>query len=337
MKVTMNKPERSIWVFGDYRNYFQNRVTLQLLARARELAAEIKAEVAAVVFGSRVDEYVGEYVAHGAQTVYVVDDPVLRDYSVETYVALAEGLIRRYRPEIFLIGATDFGREFAPRIAKRLETGLTADCIGLEINADGLLVQTAPSFGGNLIAAIITPEKRPQMATVRPGTFKELPHDAAAVGRIVSVPLPDDLPRARVRLVHSERKPPREQRIEDAGIVICGGRGMGSRARFKKLFEMARIMGAEVGATRPVVHSRWVDHECLVGQAGKTIRPQILFSFGVSGAIQHTAAIHDAELIIAVNKNPNAAMMKMADVAIVADAGQFCSALIRELRRRIRE
>jgi electron transfer flavoprotein alpha subunit len=222
-------------------------------------------------------------------------------------------------------------------VAKRLKTGLTADCIGLEINADGLLVQTAPSFGGNLIATIITPEKRPQMATVRPGTFKELPHDAAATGRIISVPISDDLPGARVRLVHSERKPPREQRLEDAGIVICGGRGMGSRAKFKKLFEMARLMGAEVGATRPVVHSHWVDHDCLVGQAGKTIHPQILFSFGVSGAIQHTAAIHDAELIIAVNKNPNAAMMKMADVAIVADAGQFCSALIQELRKRIRE
>ena len=337
MKVKMNKPGRSIWVFGDYRNYFQNRVTLQLLARARELAPEIGAEVCAIAFGSQVGEYVGEYIAHGAQTVYVADDPVLKDYSVEIYLTLAERLIRQYQPDIFLIGATDFGREFAPRVAKRLKTGLTADCIGLEINTDGLLVQTAPSFGGNLIATIITPEKRPQMATVRPGTFKELPHDTAATGRIVSVPLSDDLPKARVRLVHSERKPPREQRIEDAGIVICGGRGMGSKAKFKKLFEMARLMGAEVGATRPVVHSQWVDHDCLVGQAGKIIHPQILFSFGVSGAIQHTAAIHDAGLIIAVNKNPNAAMMKMADVAIVADASQFCSALIRELRKRIRE
>jgi electron transfer flavoprotein alpha subunit len=336
-KEKMNKPGQSIWVFGDYRNYFQNRVTLQLLARARELAPEIGAEVCAIVFGSQVNEYVGEYIAHGAQTVYVTDDPFLKDYSVETYLILAERLIRQHQPDIFLIGATDFGREFAPRVAKRLKTGLTADCIGLEINASGLLVQTAPSFGGNLIATIITPEKRPQMATVRPGTFKELLHDDAATGRIVTVCLPDDLPSARVRLVHSERKPPREQRIEDAEIVICGGRGMGSKAKFKKLFEMARLMGAEVGATRPVVHSQWVDHDCLVGQAGKNIRPRILFSFGVSGAIQHTAAIHDADLIVAVNKNPNAAMMKMADVAIVADASQFCSALIRELKKRLRE
>jgi electron transfer flavoprotein alpha subunit len=333
----MNKQAPRIWVFGDYRNYFQNRVTLQLLARARELAPVIGAEVCAVIFGSLVDEYVGEYIAHGAQTVYVADDPVLKDYCVETFLFLAERLIRQHQPDIFLIGATDFGREFAPRVAKKLKTGLTADCIGLDIDADGLLVQTAPSFGGNLIATIITPDSRPQMATVRPGTFKELPHNYSAAGHVVSVPLPDDIPVPRVRLIRSERKPLREQRIEEATIVICGGRGMGSRARFKKLFELARLMGAEVGATRPVVHSHWVDHDCLVGQAGKNIHPRILFSLGVSGAIQHTAAIHDADLIIAVNKNPTAAMMKMADVAIVADAGQFCSAMIRELKIRIRE
>lgn len=330
----MNK---SIWVFGDYRNYFQNRVTLQLLARAKELAPNIGASVCAVIFGSQVSEYVGEYIAHGAETVYVIDEPVLKEYNVETYTVLAECLIRKYDPDIFLVGATDFGREFAPRVAKRLNTGLTADCIGLEINDDGHLVQTAPSFGGNLLASIITPEKRPQMATVRPGTFQELAHNYEATGQVIPIPLPDNLSKPRVRLVNSERKHPREQRLEDAKIVICGGRGMGSKAKFKKLFELARLMGGEVGATRPVVYSQWADHDCLVGQAGKNIRPKVLFSFGVSGAIQHTAAIHDAELIIAINKNPNAAMMKLADVAIVADAGQFCSALIRELKKRIRD
>ncbi len=336
-KVTMNNDNRSIWVFGDYRNYFQNRVTLQLLARARELAPRIGAAVCAVIFGNHVDEYIREYIAHGAQTVYVCDHPRLKTYAVETFTTLTARLVMRYEPEIFLIGATDFGREFAPRAAKRLKTGLTADCVGLDINETGLLVQTAPSFGGNLIARIITPEARPQMATVRPGTFPERPHDDQATGQVIAIPFPEDIPCDRVRLVHSERKPPREQRIEDARIVICGGRGMGSRTKFKKLFEMARLMGAEVGATRPVVYSRWAEHDSLVGQAGKHVHPQVLFSFGVSGAIQHTAAIHDADLIIAVNKNPHAAIMKMADVAIVADASQFCSALIRELRKRIRE
>jgi electron transfer flavoprotein alpha subunit len=331
-------PDRKhIWVYGDYRNYFQNRVTLQLLARARELAPTIGAEVCAVVLGYQVEEYVGEYIAHGAQTVLVIDHPVLKDYHPEVRLAWMERIIREWKPEILLIGATDFGREFAPRLAKRLHTGLTADCVGLEIDEGGLLVQTAPSFGGNLMATIVTPEARPQMATVRPGTFAERPHDYTATGRIISLSIPGDIPVSRVRLVHSERKPPREQRIEDAQIVICGGRGMGSRVKFRKLFEMARLMGAEVGATRPVVYSKWADHDCLVGQAGRSIHPRILFSFGVSGAIQHTAAIHDTELIIAINKNPEAAMMKRADVGIVADAGQFCAALIRELKLRIRE
>ncbi|QTA83179.1 Electron transfer flavoprotein, subunit alpha [Desulfonema limicola] len=332
-----NKIKKSIWVFGDYRNYFQNRVTLQLLARARELAPKIQAEVCAVVFGCSLDEYVGEYIAHGAQKVYVTDHPVLKDYNVETYSVLMEKLVKTHNPEILLTGATYFGREFAPRVAKRLHTGLTADCIGLEINKDGLLVQTAPSFGGNLLAEIVTPETRPQMATVRPGTFQEIPHDYNARGRVINIPLPDNLPKPGVRLISSQKLPQREQRLEDAKIVICGGRGMGSKTKFKKLFELAKIMEAEVGATRPAVYSRWAEHEALIGQAGKHISPKILFSFGISGAIQHTAAINDADLIIAVNKNPNAAMMKMADVAIAADANQICSSLIRELKKRIRE
>ena len=168
----MENIKRGIWVFGDYRNYFQNRVTLQILARASELAPKINAEVCAVVFGDDTDEYVNEYIAHGAQNIYIVDHPSLKNYSVEIYVTLMERLATEYRPEIILIGATSFGKEFAPRVAKRLKTGLTADCVTLEINEAGLLEQTAPSFGGNLLAKIVTPHTRPQMATIRPGSFK---------------------------------------------------------------------------------------------------------------------------------------------------------------------
>jgi electron transfer flavoprotein alpha subunit len=221
-------------------------------------------------------------------------------------------------------------------VAKRLGTGLTADCIGLDIDQEGLLLQRAPSFGGNLVAEIVTPERRPQMATVRPGTFQEIPHDYIRTGEVVKVPLPEHLPVDRVRLVRSERCPQREQKLEDARVVVCGGRGLGSKKKFSKLFELAELLGGEVGATRPVVYADWAEHEALVGQAGKPIRPQILFSFGISGAIQHTAACNDAKFIIAVNKNPNAAMMKRADVAIVADASQICNSLIQELKRRIR-
>jgi len=332
----MAEKKHSIWEFAAYGNYFQNRVTLQLLSRANDLAKMIDAEVCATVFGHEVDEWVGEYIAHGASKVYVCDHPALTFYSTDIYVVLMERLVRQYGPEIILVGATSFGREFAPRLAKRLKTGLTADCVGLDINDEGLLVQTAPAFGGSLLTRIVTPEKRPQMATVRPGVFQEIPHNYQAAGEIVNVPLPDDLPEDRIRLVSSERQAAREQKLGDASVVVCGGRGMGSRKKFRNLYELARVLGGEVGATRPVVYAKWADEDALVGQADKHISPKVLFSFGISGAIQHTAGIKNAGFIIAVNKNPNAAMMKMADVAIVADAGQVCTALIRELKKRIR-
>ena len=331
----MNQTNRSIWVFADYRNYFQNRVTLQLLAKANDLAAGINAEVCALVFGHETDEYVAEYIAHGAQKVIVIEHPTLNQYSVEKFTMLMAKLAGDYQPEIILIGATSFGREFAPRVAKRLGTGLTADCIGLEITLEGHLLQIAPSFGGNLIAEIITPDHRPQMATVRPGIFQELPHDNARRGDVVPIPMPKKTPRDRVRLVAYERRPNRDQNLEEAKIVVCGGRGMGSKLKFKKLFELAQLLSGEVGATRPIVYAGWIDDGALVGQAGKHIKPRLLFSFGISGAIQHTAATTDADFIIAVNKNPNATMMKMADVAVVADANQVCTALIRGLKERI--
>lgn len=328
---------KDIWVFGDFRNYFQNRVTLQILSRAVDLAAVTGGKVCAVVFGHKVDEYVAEYIAHGAQKVYMMDDPKLASYSIETYSWLMARLAEQYHPETLLVGATRFGQEMAPRVAKKLGTGLTADCIDLEINGNGLLVQIAPSFGGNLIARIVTPVQRPQMTTVRPGTFQELPHDNTAKGDVICLPLPKDLPKDKIRLITSERRPLKKQKIEDADIVICGGRGMGSKGKFKKLFELAELMNAEVGATRPVVYSEWASHDALVGQAGKHIKPKILFSFGISGAIQHTAAITDAKFIVAINKNPNATMMKMADVAIVADANQACLGIIKAIKDKIRD
>ncbi len=332
----MSKQKRSIWVIGDYRNYFQNRVTLQLLSKANDLAPQIDAEVCAVLFGQGLDEYVAEYIAHGAEKVFVVDDPALKNYSVETYATLMQHLAQKYEPEIILVGATSFGKEFAARVAKRLGTGLTADCIGLEITEEGQLLQIAPSFGGNLIAEIITPHHRPQMATVRPGTFQEIPHDNDRQGEVIREPMIKDLPNDRVRLISNQHQPERDQRIEDAAVVVCGGRGMGSKKKLKKLFDLAELMGAEIGGTRPVVYAGWLGADALIGQAGKNIKPKILISFGISGAIQHTAAINEADFIIAVNKNPNATMMKMADVAVVADANQFCTALIKGLKERIK-
>ena len=333
----MKKPERSILIYGDYRNYFKSRVTLQLISKARELAKKIDACVATCAFGCGVDEWTKEYLAHGADKVFVYDDPVLKDYSIELYSELLARLCRELCPDILLIGATSFGREMASIVAKKLQTGLTADCVGLEINEDGLFVQTAPSFGGNLLAEIITPVARPQMATVRPGVFKEIPHNEKACGEIIKMRLPTNLPKPRVKFISSEKIRTSEQKLEDARIVVCGGRGMGSAKRFKNLFELARLMDGQVGATRPAVHGQWAPPENLIGQAGRHIRPNLLFSFGISGAIQHTTAITGADFIVAVNKNPSAPMMKLADVAIVSDANHAALAIIKELRKRIRD
>jgi electron transfer flavoprotein alpha subunit len=333
----MNKTKKSIWVFGDYRNYFQNRVTLQLISKAVDLARTINAEVCAVVIGHDVAEYIMEYTAHGADRILAIDHPDLKNYSAEMYITLMEQLTKERAPEIILIGATDFGREFAPRLAKRLKTGLSADCVGLDISEDGLLLQIAPSFGGNMLAEIITPNDRPQMATVRPGTFKEIPHNYVRTAIVEKLPLPENMPKPRIRLIEYERSAEREHTIENAAVIVCGGRGMGSKNKFKKLHELAKLLGGDVGATRPVVYAGWADHASLVGQAGKHIKPKILFSFGISGAIQHTAGLGEAEFVVAINKNPQATMMKMADVAITADASDVLNTLIKEFKKRIRE
>ncbi len=328
--------KKSVWVFGDYRNYFHNRVTLQLLAKAHDLAADSGAQVCVVVMGSELDYWAWEYVCHGADVVYAVEDESLAQYQMETYTDIFVRLAQEYKPETILVGATGFGKELAARAAARLGTGLTADCIGLSLDEQKNLLQTAPAFGGNVLAEILIPKHRPQMATVRPGTFSEMPHDNTLDGDIVKLALPDDLPAERISLISSQRRPEETRSLETARVVICGGRGMGSKRKFRNLYELARLLGGEVGATRPVVYSRWAEEESLVGQAGKQVKPQVLFSFGASGAIQHTAGIIDAQFIIAVNKNPKAAMMEMADVGIVADANQVCLALIRELKERIR-
>lgn len=333
----MKTNKKNIWVFGDYRNYYQNRVTLQLISKAVELARAIKAEVCAVVLGHEIDEYIMEYTAHGADRILAIDDPVLKSYSTERYLAIMENLAKEKDPEIILIGATDFGREFAPRLAKRLKTGLSADCVGLEITQDGLLVQIAPSFGGNMLAEIVTERHRPQMATVRPGTFKEIPHDYQRKALVERLPLMKNLPKPRVRLIEYERSAEKEHSIESAAVIVCGGRGMGNKNNFGKLHELAKLLGGGVGATRPVVYAGWADHGALVGQAGKHIKPKILFSFGISGAIQHTAGLGEADFIVAINKNPQATMMKLADVGIVADAGDVLNTFIKELKKRIRE
>jgi electron transfer flavoprotein alpha subunit len=324
-----------VWVFGDYRNYFQNRVTLQLIAKGRELAETLGTGVTALILGEAVYQYAMEYIAHGADVVVVAEHPDLKFYQVELYTNVVARWAEAFKPDILLGGATSFGREFFPRLAKRLGTGLSADCISLEVDPDtGLLLQTTPAFGGNLLAEVVTSRRRPQMATVHPGVFKEIPHNFNAVGRVVYPEIEIEAD-ARVRVLRRRRQQARESNLEDAKVVIVGGRGLGSRQQFKLIFELAELLEGEVGATRPVVLEGWADEERLLGQTGKTVKPRLLISIGTSGALQYTTAINGAETIIAINRDPHAPIFKMADLGLVGESSAVLPLLLETLRKRM--
>jgi electron transfer flavoprotein alpha subunit len=326
---------KDIWVFGDYRNYFQNRVTLQLLSKGKELAQALGGSVCALLIGSDTNEYAMEYIAHGADVVYMVEHPDLTEYQVEAFTHIAADLIRRYQPEIFLLGGNSFGREFAPRLAARLKTGLSADCLALEIDKEtGNMLQTTPAFGGNLMAVVVTPYRRPQMATVHPGVFKEKVHDYSATGKIVYPDIEVEVD-TRVELIRSRQRLPQKIDLESAHIVLTGGRGMESQACFQLLFDLAELLNGQVGATRPAVLAGWAEEERLIGQTGKTIKPNLLITFGTSGALQYTVGFMGSEAIIALNKDPHAPIFRNCDLGLVGDVKAVLPLLIETLKTRI--
>jgi len=335
MKTMKDEGWKGVWVFGDYRNYFKNRVTLQLIAKGKELAAQLETEVTVLVLGSQVHPYAMEYTAHGADVIMVVDHPSLENYQVETYVRIVSQLVESFKPEIFLAGATAFGREFFPRLAKRLKTGLSADCVALEIDTEtGLLIQTTPAFGGELLADILTPKHRPQMATVHPGVFEERSHDPQATARMV-YPEVDIHAEERVQLIRSKPDQSPKGGLEEAELVLVGGKGLGSKENFHMLFELARLLGGDVGATRPVILSGWTEENRLLGQTGKSVKPRVLITAGTSGAVQYTTGIQGAETVIAINRDPHAPIFKMADLGLVGDAKTVLSLVLEKLRKRL--
>ena len=322
-----------VWVFGDYRDYLHNRVTLEIIAHARILAEKKNTICAAVVLGHDIESYVMEYIAHGAQAVYVMRSPELKQFKATLYTKALCKIVDTYKPEILLVGATDFGLEFAPRVAKRLGTGLSADCVSLDIDPDeGILVQTAPAFGGKLLAEVVTPHRRPQMATVRPGVFSERPHDFDAAGEVIYVdPVTPDGEDA-IELLSSERIKDSGDELESAPVVVSGGRGMGSAEAFKDLYRLADILGGQVGGTRPAVIQGWTPEHRMIGQTGCAIKPKVLITCGASGALQYTAAIKRSEFIIAINRDPKAPIFQDADLGIVGDAREILPRLIKALK-----
>jgi len=311
---------KGVAVFVEQHRRTIKGVSLELIGKARLLADEIGADVTAFVFGDDLGDIADELIAYGADTVVKAEHEELADYRTGAYAAAMVDIIREKQPEIVLFGATPVGRDLAPRIANRLRTGLTADCTGLDIDEDlRLLLQTRPAFGGNVMATIVCPDNRPQMSTVRPGVMKKLPKDTSRKGRIESFDVDFSPENIVSRLLDVAVESRKHVNLEEAKIIVSGGRGMKATDNFKILEDLAAELGAEVGASRAAVDSLWIDHDHQVGQTGKTVQPELYIACGISGAIQHLAGMGTAKYIVAINKDVNAPIHGIADVSIIGD------------------
>lgn len=323
---------RGVWVFAEQRNGEIKNVTYELLSRGRELADFLKTDLCAVCFGHNINQP-QQLTTGGADKVYVVDDPVFASGSEDPYVSELVMLTKKYQPEIILAGATPFGRSFFPRVAAILKTGLTADCTGLDIDTEKrLLRQTRPTFGGNIMATIICPVKRPQMATVRPRVFKKSLAHGAHVGQIIKVDFKQESVTARTKLLNFVADLTERVKLEDADIIVSGGRGLGKPENFQLIRELATALNAAVGSSRPPVDDGWIPYTHQVGQTGKTVCPKLYIAVGISGAVQHLAGMQTSDCIIAINDDPNAPIFQVATYGIVGDLFKVVPLLTERLK-----
>ncbi|MDR1091814.1 MAG: electron transfer flavoprotein subunit alpha/FixB family protein [Prevotella sp.] len=324
---------KDVYVFVEQREGVVQNVALELLGKARELADSLNEKVYAVLLGCNITDKAQECIFYGADTVLVADAPELELYITEPYTQAFTQIINERNPSIVLIGASTIGRDFGPRLSARLGTGLTADCTALDISEEGHLLMTRPAFGGNLMATIVCKERRPQMSTVRPGVMLIGHRDTERQGEIESVIIGFDKTKFKVRVKETVKENKGLIDITEANILVSGGRGVGNPEGLKMLQEMANTIGAEVSASRAMVDAGVLGHERQVGQTGKTVRPNVYFAMGISGAIQHLAGMEESDYIIAVNKDKFAPIFQVADLGIVGDARQIVPLLTEKLRK----
>ena len=324
---------KGVWVFAEQKKGIIQPVVFELLGKARELADALGEQVTAVLLGDNVDNQAEVLIKKGAYEVYVVESPHLRDYQDEPYTRVLSALIREYKPEIVLTGATSIGRALIPRVAIEVETGLTADCTGLEIDKESrLLLQTRPAFGGNIMATIVCRNHRPQMATVRHKVMKEIERDDSRSGKIMKKDFPEDVFFSRTKLLNSVEEATDLINITEADIIVSGGKGLGKPENFTIIEELAKVLGGAVGASRATVDAGWIPYSHQVGQTGKTVCPKLYIACGISGAIQHLAGMQSSETIIAINKDPEAPIFKIATYGIVADLFEVVPQLIKKFK-----
>ncbi|MFA5479282.1 MAG: electron transfer flavoprotein subunit alpha [Candidatus Muiribacteriota bacterium] len=324
---------KNIWVVAELFEGKIKNVTLELISTARKLADCKNYNVDVLCIGKNIGNSVAGLSKYGADRVIIVEDDNLETYETLVYTHIITELSKKYKPDIMLYGATHIGRDLAPRVANKLKTGLTADCTKLEIcNEQKILLQTRPAFGGNIMATIMCPDNRPQMSTVRPGVMKaEIYDNRPEKAEIVAENVDFTCCMNAVKIIETVKEIKHTVNLEDAKIIISGGRGMGSKDNFNKLFALADKLGAEVGASRAVIEAGWCPQERQVGQTGKTVRPELYIALGISGAIQHTAGMENSSFIIAVNKDCTAPIHKLADLGIVGDVSKILPVLEEEL------
>lgn len=346
----MNLEEyKGVFVFAQQVDNEISGIAFELIGKGKDLAKDLNTEVTAVLIGSGVKGLADELAAYGADRVIVVDDPELKDYRTEPYTHALASVINKYKPEIMLIGATAIGRDLGPRVSARVATGLTADCTQLDIGDFPLvaregqeqkhnqLLMTRPAFGGNTIATIACPDNRPQMATVRPGVMQKIDRIEGAKA-VVEEYNPGFIPDNKyVEILDVVKSITDTVDIMDAKILVSGGRGMGCPENFEMLKELADVLGGEVSCSRAVVDAGWEPKDLQVGQTGKTVRPQVYFAIGISGAIQHVAGMEESDLIIAINKDETAPIFEVADYGIVGDALKIVPKLTEVLKATIKE
>lgn len=324
-----------VWVFAEQRNGVLNPAAIELLGCASELAKKLKEELSAVLLGApnqKLTKIANELITYGAKKVYMGEDKNLKEYTTSPYSKIIIDLIKDKNPSTLLLSATHIGRDLAPRISRNLGVGLTADCTELTIDQETKhMLQTRPAFGGNVMATIISPKSRPQLATVRPGVMSALKQDKKRKGEIIKIKPKISKKDFMTKLIEFVKAPHENVNLQDANVIVAGGRGLGSEKGFRLLQELAQVIGGEVAGTRVTVENGWLTADRQVGQTGQVVRPELYIACGISGAIQHKAGMQDSKVIVAINKDPDAPIFEVADYSIVGDLHEVVPAIIKAL------
>ncbi len=331
------KDYKGIWVFIEQKKSKVQSVAYELLGKAQELARKLRSEVSGVLIGNNLDDQIDELFWRGADNIYFVQAPEIAEFQDEPYTNILVNLIKKHKPEIVLCGATAIGRSLISRVAVKIKAGLTADCTGLDIDPDKkILLQTRPAFGGNIMATIISPNFRPQMATVRHKVMLPLEPDKRRKGKVIKETFGSEVYFSRTKLLDIVEEIESTVNLAEADIIVSGGRGMGEPGNFKILEELAHVLGAAVGSSRAAVDAGWMPYSHQVGQTGRTVAPKIYIACGISGQIQHLVGMSSSKIIVAINKDQEAPIFKVATYGIVGDLFQIVPALTKKFKEALK-